>query len=156
MSKWTTCLFPCVYTQIKWQYKGGWRVTKHRNWFIQFLRWISRQTKLPAYVCPYGSSFAFKKSHGPILIASLFESLNNFAIWMEQHVPNSLLLFSPISTIVCREDWLRNPTNIKVENNGAVGYVGSSLTMHNPLFSVHKLWLNKLMQCFYWSVTLKW
>ena len=24
--------------------------------------------------------------------------------------------------------------NIKVENNGAVGYVGSSLTVHNPLF----------------------
>ena len=24
--------------------------------------------------------------------------------------------------------------------------------MHNPLFFVHKLWLNKLMRCFYWSV----
>ena len=32
-----------------------------------------------------------------------------------------------------------DPTNIKVENNGDVGYVGGSLTMHNPLFSVHKL-----------------
>ena len=30
--------------------------------------------------------------------------------------------------------------NIKDENNGAaVVYVGSSLTVHNPLFSVHKL-----------------
>ena len=38
-----------------------------------------------------------------------------------------------------RGDWLGNPANIKVENNGAVGYVGSSLTVHNPLFSVHKL-----------------
>ena len=38
-----------------------------------------------------------------------------------------------------RGDWLGNPTNIKVENNGAVGCVGSSLTMHNPLFSVYKL-----------------
>ena len=28
-----------------------------------------------------------------------------------------------------------------------------SLTVHNPLFSVHKLRLNKLMQCFYWSIT---
>ena len=27
---------------------------------------------------------------------------------------------------------------IKVENNGDVGYVGSSLTMRNPLFFVHK------------------
>ena len=41
--------------------------------------------------------------------------------------------------IVSRGDWLGNPANIKVENNGAVGYVGSSLTVHNPLFSVHKL-----------------
>ena len=41
--------------------------------------------------------------------------------------------------IVSRGDWLGKPANIKVENNGAVGYVGSSLTVHNPLFSVHKL-----------------
>ena len=41
--------------------------------------------------------------------------------------------------LVGRGDWLGNPANIKVENNGAVGYVGSSLTVHNPLFSVHKL-----------------
>ena len=33
---------------------------------------------------------------------------------------------------------------------------GSSLTVHNPLFSVHKLRRNKLMQCFYWSITSKW
>ena len=42
-------------------------------------------------------------------------------------------------TIVSRGDWLGNPANIKVENNGAVDYVGGSLTVHNPLFSVHKL-----------------
>ena len=42
-------------------------------------------------------------------------------------------------TIVSRGDWLGKPANIKVENNGAVGYVGSSLTVHNPLFFVHKL-----------------
>ena len=30
--------------------------------------------------------------------------------------------------------WLGNPANIKVENNGAVGYVGSSPIVHNPLF----------------------
>ena len=41
--------------------------------------------------------------------------------------------------IVSRGVWLANPTKIKVENNGAVGYVGSSLTVHNPLFSVDKL-----------------
>ena len=42
-------------------------------------------------------------------------------------------------TIVSRGDWLENPANIKVEINSAVGYVGSFLTLHNPLFSVHKL-----------------
>ena len=31
------------------------------------------------------------------------------------------------------------PANIKFENNGAVVYVGSSLTVHNPLLFVHKL-----------------
>ena len=41
--------------------------------------------------------------------------------------------------IVSRGDWLGNPANIKAENNGAVVYVGSSLTVHNPLFFVHKL-----------------
>ena len=40
--------------------------------------------------------------------------------------------------IVSRGDWLGNAAKIKDENNGAVGYVGSSLTVHNPLFSVHK------------------
>ena len=41
--------------------------------------------------------------------------------------------------IISRGDWSRNPANIKVENNGAVGYDESSLTVHNPLFSVQKL-----------------
>ena len=40
--------------------------------------------------------------------------------------------------VVSRGDWLENPAKIKDENNGAVGYVGNSLTMHNPLFPVHK------------------
>ena len=40
---------------------------------------------------------------------------------------------------VSRGDWLRKLANIKVENNGAVGYVGSSLTVLNPLFFVQKL-----------------
>ena len=41
--------------------------------------------------------------------------------------------------IVSRGDWLGNPAKIKDENNGAVGYVGSFLTVHDPLFSFHKL-----------------
>ena len=37
-----------------------------------------------------------------------------------------------------RGDWLGKPANIKVENNGAVGYVKSSLTVYNPSVCVHK------------------
>ena len=43
-------------------------------------------------------------------------------------IPLSLIF----ETIVSRGDWLANPANITVENNGAVDYVGSSLTLHNP------------------------
>ena len=46
---------------------------------------------------------------------------------------------SLIGTIVSRGHWLGNPANTKVENNGTLGYVGSSLTVDSPLFSVHKL-----------------
>ena len=35
-------------------------------------------------------------------------------------------------------------------------YVGSSLTVHNPCFFVLKFWINKLIPCFYWSVSSKW
>ena len=52
-------------------------------------------------------------------------------------------------TMIIRGDWLWKPTNIKVENNGAVIYVGSSLTVHNPCFFVLKFWINKLIPCFY-------
>ena len=45
---------------------------------------------------------------------------------------------------------------IVVENNGALVYVGSSLTVHNPLFFVHNWKVNILMRCFYWSVSSKW
>ena len=41
---------------------------------------------------------------------------------------------------VIRGDWfIRKTTNIKYKNNCAAVYVGSSLTVHNPLFSVGKL-----------------
>ena len=33
----------------------------------------------------------------------------------------------------------RETSKFKVENNGAVVYVETSLTVHNPLFCVHKL-----------------
>ena len=52
---------------------------------------------------------------------------------------NIIIFIIIITTIVSRGDWLGKPTNIKVENNGAVVYVGSSLTVHNPLFFILKL-----------------
>ena len=39
--------------------------------------------------------------------------------------------------------------------NSAAVYVGSTLKVHNPLFSVGKLLWNKLMQRFYWSIQSK-
>ena len=41
--------------------------------------------------------------------------------------------------MVSRGNWLGKPENIKVRNNDAAGYVGSSLTLHIPLLFVHKL-----------------
>ena len=52
------------------------------------------------------------------------------------HIYKENVMFVP--TIVSRGDWLGKPANIKVEKNGAVGYVGSSLAVHNPLFPIHK------------------
>ena len=54
------------------------------------------------------------------------------------------MVLAPLN-IVSRGDWLGKPANIEVDNNGAVVYIGSSLTMHDPLFFIYKLWLNKLM-----------
>ena len=46
---------------------------------------------------------------------------------------------SPDKIIVSTGDWLGKPANIKVENNGDIVYVGSSLTVHNTLSIVHKV-----------------
>ena len=61
-----------------------------------------------------------------------------------------------IKVIVIRGDCLWKTTNITYKNNGAAVYVGSSLKVHNPLFSVRKLWPNKLMGRVYWSIPSKW
>ena len=42
-----------------------------------------------------------------------------------------------IESIVSRGDSLTKSANINVENNGTVVYVGSSLTVQNPLLFVH-------------------
>ena len=49
-------------------------------------------------------------------------------------------------SIVIRGDWLGKAANINDKNNSAVVYVGSTVNVHNPLFSVGKLLRNKLMQ----------
>ena len=56
--------------------------------------------------------------------------------WDKQHREKTRKVDYRIT--VSRGDWLENPAKIKDENNGAVVYVGSSLIVHNPLFSVHK------------------
>ena len=48
------------------------------------------------------------------------------------------------------EDWLWKPANIKDENNGVADCFGNSMTVHMQSFVFCcKLWLNKLMPCFY-------
>ena len=47
-----------------------------------------------------------------------------------------------------RGDLLGKPAKNKVENNGAVVYAGSSLTVHSPLFFVHNSKLRKLILLF--------
>ena len=64
----------------------------------------------------------------------------------------------PHMSIVVRGswEWLWKVANINDKNNSAAVYVGSTLKVHNPLFSVGTLLWNKLMQCFYWSIQSKW
>ena len=57
--------------------------------------------------------------------------------------------------IVIGGDWLWKAANINDKNNSATVYVGSTVKVHNPLFSVGKLLRNKLMQRFYWSIQSK-
>ena len=57
--------------------------------------------------------------------------------------------------IVIRGDWLCKTANINDKNNSAAVNVGSTLKVHNPLFSVGKLLRNKLMQRLYWSIQSK-
>ena len=57
--------------------------------------------------------------------------------------------------IVIRGDWLWKAANINDKNNSAAVYVGSTVKVHNPLFSVGKLLRNKLIQRFYWSIQSK-
>ena len=58
--------------------------------------------------------------------------------------------------IVIRGDWLWKAANINDKNNSAAVYVGSTVKVHNPLFSVGKLLRNKLTQRFYRSIQSKW
>ena len=54
-----------------------------------------------------------------------------------------LLICTVCLIIVVWGDWLWKTTNIKYKNNSATVYVGGSLMVHNPLFSVGKLRRNK-------------
>ena len=88
--------------------------------------------------------------HTPVTLAL---TCTNWRLCINTHPPPSPNLHL---IIVSREGWLGKLANNKDENNSAEAYFGSFLTMCNPLFFVHKLWLNKLIWCFYWSVSSKW
>ena len=72
----------------------------------------------------------------PLLHIALARRTKRFTLYCAGLITCTLRI---LFCIVSRGDWLGNPANIKVENSGVVIYVGSSLTMHNPLFSVRKL-----------------
>ena len=87
----------------------------------------------------------------------LVRSLRSFTSdWLWNEVCQNTVFMKLDITIVIRGDWLWKEANINDKNNSAAVYVGSTLKVHNPLFSVGKLLRNKLMQRFYWSIQLKW
>ena len=87
----------------------------------------------------------------------LVRSLRSFTSdWLWNEVCQNTVFMKLDITIVIRGDWLWKAANISDKNNSAAVYVGSTLKVHNPLFSVGKLLRNKLMQRFYWSIQSKW
>ena len=60
-----------------------------------------------------------------------------------------------LQQLVVAIDWLWKAANIKDKKKTAAVYVGSSITVHNPWFFVHKWKRNKLMPRFYWSIRPK-
>ena len=60
-----------------------------------------------------------------------------------------------LQQLVVAIDWLWKAANIKDKKKTAAVYVGSSITVHNPWFFVHKWKRNKLMPLFYWSIRPK-
>ena len=87
----------------------------------------------------------------------LVRSLRSFTSdWLWNEVCQNTVFMKLDITIVIRGDWLWKAANINDKNNSAAVYVGSTLKVHNPLFSVGKLLRNKLMQRFYWSIQSKW
>ena len=105
-------------------------------------------TSFPGYSCspPYwktrgpwgrGCTRLLKNGAGKEWYSST--SFRGLSLQLRHHLNRCWLSKSIDST----GGWLGKPANLKVENNGAVVYVGSSLTVHNALFFVHKLWLKK-------------
>ena len=84
------------------------------------------------------------------------KALRNENIWAASEMGRFEILFGILFIIVIRGDWLWKTANINDKNNSAAVYVGSTVKVHNPLFSVGKLLRNKLMQRFYWSIQSKW
>ena len=108
--------------------------------------WIGRadkseMCKIALYLGCHGNFWEWKRKQT--------ERLFSFLIIRE-------LIYRFSQGIVIRGDWLWKAANINDKNNSAAVYVGSTLKVHNPLFSVGKLLRNKLMQRFYWSIQSKW
>ena len=77
-------------------------------------------------------------------------------IWKPLALIRSMAKYVCLSIVIRGDSWLWKAANINDKNNSAAVYVGSTLKVHNPLFSVGKLLRNKLMQRFYWLIQSKW
>ena len=135
----TPTVLVCIRLFLTHAFHGEWKITK--EWRYKKRSWILKK------------NFIDSSKEKSKINLSWKSRLNKSHFFLECLTPP--LIQASLVTVVSRGDWLGSAANIKVENNGVVGYVRSFLTVHNPLHSVHKLWLNKLMQCFYRSITSK-
>ena len=135
----TPTVLVCIRLFLTHAFHGEWKITK--EWRYKKKKLNFEKNFLTALKKKVKSNLSWKSS------------LNMSHFFLECLTPPCIQ--ASLDIVVSRGDWLGSAANIRVEKNGVVGYVRSSLTVHNPLLSVHKLWLNKLMQCFYRSITSK-
>ena len=135
----TPTVLVCIRLFLTHAFHGERKITK--EWRYKKRSWILKK------------NFIYSSKEKRKINLSWRSKLNKSHFFLECLTPPCIQ--ASLDIVVSRGDWLGSAANIRGEKNGVVGCVRSPLTVHNPLLSVHKLWLNKLMQCFYRSITSK-